>query len=106
MTPTYDPGTIQKLVSCHGPERAALIVAGKDPATNCDLAAWDRLGRLSETPFARDRRARADRNEKIVRLYRSGVHPALIGERVGLCEREVAAILKPVFGNLGWGQSR
>jgi len=30
----------------HGAERASQIVAGDDPATNADLAAWDRLGEV------------------------------------------------------------
>ncbi len=40
----YDPSTIERLRWAHGDARTAQIVAGKDPATNADLAAWRRLG--------------------------------------------------------------
>jgi hypothetical protein len=43
----YDPyheACWQKLVTLYGYERASLIVTGKDPATNADLASWNRLG--------------------------------------------------------------
>jgi hypothetical protein len=34
----------RRLSDFHGPERAALILAGNDPASNADLAAWRALG--------------------------------------------------------------
>lgn len=34
-----------KLVSCHGAQRAAAILAGEDAAFNADLAAWNALGK-------------------------------------------------------------
>lgn len=36
--------TARRLEWLYGRERAADIAAGRDPATNTDLAAWDRLG--------------------------------------------------------------
>lgn len=35
---------IERLVTCHGHERALAIVEGRDAATNADLAAWRNLG--------------------------------------------------------------
>jgi len=40
----YDAMTIARLTWAHGPERTAEIVAGRDAATNADIAAWRRLG--------------------------------------------------------------
>ena len=37
--------TRERLVQQYGVERAAMIEAGLDPATQADLAAWKRLGR-------------------------------------------------------------
>jgi hypothetical protein len=34
----------RRLSDFRGPERAALILAGNDPASNADLAAWRALG--------------------------------------------------------------
>lgn len=36
--------TLERLTACHGPRRAASIMAGTDPATLADIAAWRRLG--------------------------------------------------------------
>jgi hypothetical protein len=36
--------THARLLWLYGPERAASIIAGTDPATNTDLASWNRLG--------------------------------------------------------------
>lgn len=47
MTNPYDKSTADRLTACHGPKRAALIVAGLDAATNADLAAWRRVGSLN-----------------------------------------------------------
>lgn len=43
--PCYDDGTIARLISRHGAERATRIAQGNDAATNVDLAAWNALGR-------------------------------------------------------------
>lgn len=40
----YDPETVDRLSWAHGAHRAAQIVAGNDPKTQADLAAWRRLG--------------------------------------------------------------
>lgn len=40
----YDLRTITRLYFSHGQDRAAEIVAGRDPDTNDDIAAWRRLG--------------------------------------------------------------
>ena len=40
----YDERTMARLQWQYGPERAVAIVAGIDPATNADLAAWNALG--------------------------------------------------------------
>jgi hypothetical protein len=37
--------TERRLTWAHGPERAHLIVSGRDPATNADIATWNNLGR-------------------------------------------------------------
>lgn len=39
----YDSGTVDRLTSAHGWERAAIIVAGRDELTNLDIAAWKRV---------------------------------------------------------------
>lgn len=39
----YDDATKARLVWRHGPARAAQIVAGDDPRTQTDIAAWRRL---------------------------------------------------------------
>lgn len=36
--------TRQRLAEQYGPARAAVIIAGQDPATNADIAAWNTLG--------------------------------------------------------------
>ena len=38
-----------RLRAHHGPSRAAAIMEGKDPATEADIAAWNRLGIQNET---------------------------------------------------------
>ncbi len=106
MTSPYDPDTIARLVARHGTDRTADIIAGRDAATNRDMASWTRVGALGETPAAKARRRSADRDALILKLYRSGIHPELIGERVGLSAEVVARVLRPVFGGLGRGQSR
>lgn len=40
---TYDTYTRERLRWAHGEQRAALIVAGADPETQCDIEAWSRL---------------------------------------------------------------
>lgn len=35
----------RKLIHCYGLERALAIIAGKDTATQADIAAWHHLGR-------------------------------------------------------------
>lgn len=40
----YDVWTIARLRARHGNERADAIIAGRDPATIADIAAWNRLG--------------------------------------------------------------
>jgi len=42
--PTYDAATIRRLQWQHGEQRASAILAGADPSTNEDIAAWRRLG--------------------------------------------------------------
>lgn len=37
--------THERLCWAHGENRAADIIAGRDPASNADEAAWERLGR-------------------------------------------------------------
>ena len=41
---------VDQLVWKYGPEHAGKILAGKDEATNNDLAAWRNLGHPHETP--------------------------------------------------------
>lgn len=41
--PVYDRDTREKLVACHGPERALAIIERRDEATNADIASWRRL---------------------------------------------------------------
>lgn len=42
--PLYDERTVERLTWQHGPDRAAAIIAGIDPSTIEDIAAWRRLG--------------------------------------------------------------
>ena len=48
-TPSVDWESMrwQRLCHCYGPERAKLIVSGRDPKTQADLARWNALGRRS-----------------------------------------------------------
>lgn len=54
----YDYQTRDRLVRCHGPDRAAAIIAGEDRATNVDLARWHAIGGEVLLPHA-ERLARA-----------------------------------------------
>jgi hypothetical protein len=38
----------RRLTAFHGSERAELILAGRDPETNADIAAWRALGASAE----------------------------------------------------------
>jgi hypothetical protein len=40
----YEGMTKDRLLWAYGSERTAAIVAGEDPATNADIAAWNRIG--------------------------------------------------------------
>lgn len=40
----YDTPTVRRLAEIHPLERVAAIIAGRDPATNQDIAAWRQLG--------------------------------------------------------------
>lgn len=42
-TGAYDVETAERLTWAHGAERARQIIAGHDPATQADLAAWRRI---------------------------------------------------------------
>jgi hypothetical protein len=42
--PIYDADTVSRLQWRHGVQTAALIAAGRDPATEADRAAWAKLG--------------------------------------------------------------
>ena len=44
--------TWRNLVQCYGMERAIQIVDGKDEKANADIAAWKRLGGLSDATRA------------------------------------------------------
>lgn len=44
----YVINTTARLRWAHGDARAAKIIAGKDPATNADIAAWNALGSSRE----------------------------------------------------------
>lgn len=37
--------TFDRLAWLYGPQRAQAMRAGRDPATNADIEAWNRLGR-------------------------------------------------------------
>lgn len=46
--------TFERLISCHGYDRAKDIMQGRDPASNADQAAWRNLGlRAAEKASAR-----------------------------------------------------
>lgn len=117
---TYDDATIARLTSQHGPYRAREIVCGRDAATNADLAAWDRLrgrplngpaivaeGRARQSarcPHAaklKSRRSRlanqAARRAMVAKLFRLGVEPAFIAERIGVSAGTVRADIAVVI---------
>jgi hypothetical protein len=48
--PRWVSETEVRLGWCHGPERAAAIIEGRDPATEADLAAWRTLGQSTRKP--------------------------------------------------------
>ena len=45
VTHSWDAFTARRLIWHYGPERAAAITTGQDPATEADVAAWNALGR-------------------------------------------------------------
>lgn len=41
---SWEEHTERRLAWVYGPARAAAMMAGRDPATNTDIAAWNGLG--------------------------------------------------------------